>query len=67
VAGLLIGMAIVRLACGAVLVGQLTGDALAQGVEMAHQLGQGTGSPHGRTLGAGGRKQAENLKLLGVV
>jgi hypothetical protein len=38
----------------AILVGQLTGDALSQGVEMTHQLGQGAGGAHGRALGAGG-------------
>jgi hypothetical protein len=30
----------------AVLVGQLTGDALPQTVEMTHELGQGTGGAH---------------------
>jgi hypothetical protein len=50
----------------AVLVGQLTGDALTQDVEVTHQLGQGAGGTHGRMLGAGGLQQAENLKLLGV-
>lgn len=38
----------------AILVGQLTGDALSQGVEMTYQLGQGAGGAHGRALGAGG-------------
>jgi hypothetical protein len=50
----------------AILIGQLTGDALAQDVEMTHQLGQRAGGTHGRVLGAGGFKQGENLKLLGV-
>jgi len=35
-------------------------------VETTHQLGQGTGGPHGRTLGIDGFKQGENLKLLGI-
>jgi hypothetical protein len=38
----------------AVVVGQLHGDALPKGVEMAHQVGQGAGGAHGRVLGAGG-------------
>jgi hypothetical protein len=50
----------------AVLVGQLHGDAEPKGVEMTHQLGQGAGGANGRVLGAGGFKQGENLKLLGV-
>jgi hypothetical protein len=37
-----------------------------KGVEMTHQVGEGAGGPHGRVLGAGGFKQGENLKLLGV-
>ena len=50
----------------AVLVGQLTGDALPQTVEMTHELGQGAGGAHGRALGADGFQQGENLKLLVV-
>jgi hypothetical protein len=50
----------------AVLVGQLTGDALPQTVEMTHELGQGTGGAHGRAVGADGFEQGENLKLLVV-
>lgn len=38
----------------AVLVGQLSGDALPQIVDMTHQLGQGTGGTYGRALGADG-------------
>jgi hypothetical protein len=48
------------------LVGQLHGDALAKGVEMAHQLGQGASRAHGRGFGAGGLQQGEDFKLLGV-
>jgi len=51
----------------AILVGQLKGNALPQGVEIAHQLCQGTGGAHGRGVGTGGIDQAKYLKLLGVV
>jgi hypothetical protein len=50
----------------ATLVGQLTGDALPESVEMTHEFGQGTGGAHGRALGANGFEQGENLKLLVV-
>jgi hypothetical protein len=50
----------------AILIGQLTGDALAQDVEMTYQLGQRAGGTHGRVIGAGGFKQGENVKLLGI-
>ena len=50
----------------AVLVGQLTGDALPQTMEMIDELGQGAGGAHGRALGADGFQQGENLKLLVV-
>ena len=51
----------------AILVGQLKGNALPQGVEIAHQLRQGTGGAHGRGVGTGAIEQAKYLKLLGVV
>ena len=51
---------------GAVLVGQRTGDALPQTVELTDELGQGAGGAHGRALGADGFEQGENLKLLVV-
>ena len=51
----------------AVVDGQLGGNALAQGVEMAHQLRQGASGAHPRGLAAGRLKQGKNLKLLGVV
>jgi hypothetical protein len=35
-------------------------------LSLTHQVGEGAGGPHGRVLGAGGFKQGENLKLLGV-
>jgi hypothetical protein len=50
----------------AILVGQFSGDALAQDVEVTHQLGQGAGGTHGRLLGGGCLQQGEYLKLLGV-
>ena len=49
------------------VVGQLKGNAFPQGVDMAHQLGQGAGGAHGRGIGTGGFEQAKYLKLLGVV
>jgi hypothetical protein len=42
----------------AVWVGQLSGDALPQIVDMTHQLGQGAGGTHGRALGADGFEKA---------
>ena len=51
---------------GAVLVGQLTGDALPQTVEMTHELGEGAGGAHGRAVGVDGFEQGKNLKLLVV-
>jgi DNA-binding CsgD family transcriptional regulator len=42
------------------------GQCVPQGVEMAHQLGQGAGGAHGRGVGTGGFEQAKYLKLLGV-